>query len=287
MRTGALCFSTDVSVRPDVLGRDVEEAGFEILLFPDHTHVPVHLESRWPGGGDLPESYARIFDPFISMSWALSATTDLIVGTGVALMAQRDPIVTAKQTASLDLLSGGRTVLGIGAGWSREEAANHGVVPAERWAVMREHMLAVKEIWMNEIASFDGAHVHIEPMRSWPKPARHPHPPVLVGGNGPTVLDRVLELGDVWYPSPAKGLPPMRDRVAELRQRAEEAGRPCPEVWVQVFGDGPGVADVVRSYEDAGVDAVIFGLPSAPRDEVRRALDSLRRHVAVLAPGAG
>ncbi|MDZ7676168.1 MAG: LLM class flavin-dependent oxidoreductase [Acidimicrobiales bacterium] len=116
MRFGALCFSTDRSVRPDELARDVEEAGFATLLFPDHTHVPVHLESAWPGGGELPESYARIFDPFVAMSWALAATTDLIVGTGVALAAQRDPIVTAKQVASIDLLSGGRTVIGIGAG---------------------------------------------------------------------------------------------------------------------------------------------------------------------------
>ncbi|MGB0114583.1 MAG: LLM class F420-dependent oxidoreductase [Ilumatobacteraceae bacterium] len=278
MKFGLLNFTTDQSIRPDELAVAAEQAGFDLLLFPDHTHVPVDLRSAWPGGGELPESYARIFDPFIAMSWALSATTRLVVGTGVALVAQRDPIVTAKQIASIDLLSGGRTVVGVGAGWSREEAANHGIDPPRRWDVMRENVLAMREIWTNDIASFEGEHTRYAPLRSWPKPAQHPHPPILIGGNGPTVLDRVIEYGDAWYPSPAPGLPPMADRIRELERRSHDAGRSRPDVYAQVFGDDPGPS-VVERYIEAGADVVLLGLPSADRDTV---LAHVERHRALL-----
>lgn len=278
LQFGLTVFSTDRSIRPDEVAEAAEAAGFELLYFPDHTHVPVKRQSPWPGGGEMPAEYARIFDPMIAMAAALGATDRLRVGPGVCLVAQRDPIVLAKQMASLDFLHEGRVLFGVGAGWSAEEAANHGLEPSQRWAVMGEHVRAIRKIWTEEIASFEGDHLSIAEMRSWPKPRQRPGPPVLIGGDGPGVFDRILEYGDGWYASPRPGQPPLRERIAGLRRRAAERGRPRPVVHVQVFGAAP-APTVIDRYRKAAVDAIILGVPSAERTTALRHIEDHARLV--------
>jgi probable F420-dependent oxidoreductase len=270
---GLTVFSTDRSVRPDEVAQAAEANGFDLLYFPDHTHVPVHQGSRWPGAGRMPDAYARIFDPLIATAAALSVTSRIRVGPGVCLVAQRDPIVLAKQVASIDVLYGGRVLFGVGAGWSAEEASNHGLEPGERWAVMGEHVAAIRRIWTAEIASFDGDHLSITEMRSWPKPMQRSGPAILVGGDGPGVFGRILEYGDGWYASPRPGLPPLTERIAELRRRAAERGRPRPIVHVQVFGEAP-AAKVIDKYRAAGVDGIVLEVPSVDRAAALRRIEA-------------
>lgn len=273
---GLTVFSTDRSIRPDEVAEAAEASGFDLLYFPDHTHVPVRRQSPWPGDGEMPEEYARIFDPLIATAAALGVTTSLRTGPGVCLVAQRDPIVLAKQLASLDVLHGGRVLFGVGAGWSAEEAANHGLEPGERWAVMGEHVLAIRRIWTEEVASFHGDHLSMAEMRSWPKPLQRPGPPVLVGGDGPGVFARILDYGDGWYASPRPGLRPLGDRIAELRRLSAERGRPRPLVHVQVFGDTP-PAKVIDKYRDAAADGIVLSVPSVDRDRALRHIEAHAR----------
>ena len=275
---GLTVFSIDRSIRPDEVAEAAEASGFDLLYFPDHTHVPVRRSSRWPGGGEMPGEYARIFDPLIATAAALGVTARLRAGPGVCLVAQRDPIVLAKQLASLDVLHGGRVLFGVGAGWSAEEAANHGVEPRERWAVMGEHVRAIRRIWTEEIASFEGDYLSIAEMRSWPKPVQRPGPPVLVGGDGPGLFARILDYGDGWYASPRPGLPPLADRVADLRRQAAERGRPRPIVHVQLFGEAP-PAKVIECYRDAAVDGIVLSVPSVDRDTALRHIEAHARLV--------
>src|ERR671918_2345309 len=235
MNFGVTMFPTRYSVGPAELARAVEERGFESLFFPEHTHIPTSRRSPWPGGADLPNEYRETFDPFLALTAAAAVTERLLVGTGICLVVERDPVTTAKEVASLDLLSGGRFLFGVGGGWNREEMENHGTDPRTRFRLLRERVLAMKAIWTEGEAEFHGEFVDFDPLWSWPKPVQRPHPPVLVGGNGPGVLDRVLEFGDGWMPNPSRGR--IRDGMEELARRAEEAGRgPVP---VTVFGARP------------------------------------------------
>src|SRR6266536_3220870 len=222
MRFGLSMFLTDETIAPVELGRAAEEAGFDALFLPEHTHIPASRESPWSGGAALPREYSHTLDPFVALS-AIAATTErLRLGTGIALIVERDPIVLAKEGATLDLLSGGRFELGIGAGWNHEEMANHGTDPATRIRVMRERALAVREIWTQDEASFHGEFVDFERIWSWPKPVQRPHPPIWIGGTGPRVVDRVLEFGDGWFPN-MSDLEELGARVAELQRRAADA----------------------------------------------------------------
>src|SRR5919198_4959564 len=178
-----------------------EERGFESLFFTDHTHIPVARETEYPIGGELPREYSRIYDPFVALMAAAAATERLMVGTGVCLVIERDPIVTAKQVASVDRLSGGRMLFGVGAGWNAEEMRNHGTDPARRFGVLRERIEAMKAIWISDRAEYHGRYVDFDPIWCWPKPLTEPHPPVLVGGHGKGVIDRVLAFGDEWMPN--------------------------------------------------------------------------------------
>jgi probable F420-dependent oxidoreductase len=264
MDVGLTMFPTDEAIDPVALGRAAEDAGFESLFFPEHTHIPVSRESPWPGGDELPREYARTYDPFVALG-AIAATTErLRLGTGICLVVERDPITLAKEVASLDRLSGGRFEFGIGAGWNREEMRDHGTDPRRRMAILRERVLAMKALWTQDEAEFHGEHVDFDRSWAWPKPLQSPHPPVLVGGDGPTVFDRVLELGDAWMPN-TRNLETLPRRIAELRDRAAEAGR--DRVPVTYFG-ARGDDETLAALREAGVDRVLLRLPSAPADEV-------------------
>ncbi|REE98953.1 LLM class F420-dependent oxidoreductase [Thermomonospora umbrina] len=273
MDFGISTFVTDEGIGPAALGRALEERGFASLFLAEHTHIPVSRETPWPGGAELPRWYYRTLDPFVALTAAAAATERLRVGTGIALVIQRDPIVLAKEVASLDLVSGGRAVLGIGAGWNREEMRNHGTDPRTRMALLRERVLAVKELWTKDEAEFHGEFVDFDPVFSYPKPVQHPHPPVLIGGSGPTTFDRVVEFGDGWMPILGRGTENLPARIAELRERA---GRRVP---VTVFG-APPRPDVVDELRAAGVDEVLFGLPTEPTDATLVRLDKIADLIA-------
>src|SRR5258705_2589458 len=205
---------------PGAVGQFVEERGQESLFFAEHTHIPASRESAWAGGPELPRKYWPTYDLFVALTAAAMATTRLRVGSGICLVVERDPIITAKAVASVDHLSGGRFEFGVGAGWNREEMQNHGTDPRKRMAVMRERVEAMKAIWTQDEASYSGEHVSFERIWSYPKPVQSPHPPVMVGGNGPTVHDRVLAFGDGWFPQYRPG-DEVFERIEELQARAE------------------------------------------------------------------
>jgi probable F420-dependent oxidoreductase len=273
MKYGVATFVTDEGIAPTDLGSALEQRGFESVFVAEHTHIPVHRESKWPEGGDeLPRKYYRTLDPFVTLTAMAVATKRLVVATGILLLIQRDPITTVKEVASLDLVSGGRTIVGIGAGWDKEEMQNHGTDPKTRMALLRERVLAMKEIWSKDQAEFHGDFVNFDPIFSWPKPVQRPHPPIFVGGNGPKTLDRVLEYGDGWMPTFGLGVEEITQRIADLRRRASEAGR--PDVPVSIYAV-PGEREIIARLEDAGVDRVLFDLPTLPAEETYRALDEL------------
>src|SRR3954463_16136077 len=201
LQFGVAMFPTDYAIDPVALGRLAEERGFESLWFPEHTHIPTSRDTPYPAGGDLPPEYWHTHDPFVALAAVAAATERLKVGTGICLVVERDPITTAKEVASLDVVSGGRFMFGVGAGWNREEMANHGTDPDGRFGLMRERIEAMKAIWSEDEAESQGRYLTFDPIVSWPKPVQKPHPPVVVGGNGPKVLDRVLAFGDEWMPN--------------------------------------------------------------------------------------
>jgi probable F420-dependent oxidoreductase len=270
METGVGFFATHDAVDPGALAQLVEQRGHESLFFAEHTHIPASRATPYAGGGELPRRYVHTYDLFVTMTAAAVATTKLRVGSGVCLVIERDPIITAKEVASVDCLSGGRVEFGVGAGWNREEMANHGTDPRTRMALLDERMRAMKAIWTEDEASFHGKYVQFDRIWSWPKPAQRPHPPVLVGGSGPTVADRVLAFGDAWFPNHA---PDVIDRGADLRARAD---RP---VDLMVMGVPPD-AKVIERYEVAGFRRVVHWLPSAGLGPVQRALDYYESAIA-------
>jgi probable F420-dependent oxidoreductase len=271
---GILMFSTDDAIDPATFAKEVEDRGFDSVWFPEHSHIPTKRESPYPGGGDLPDMYRRTYDPFISLTVAAAATTRLKVATGICLVIQRDPIHTAKEVASVDHLSGGRFLFGVGAGWNREEMADHGTDPKTRMRRMGDYIKAMKELWTKERAEYHGEFVDFDESWAWPKPAQDPHPPVLIGGMGPTVEDRILDFGDQWLPQnvTTDNMDEFADRAAKLQQRAADAGRgriPMSMFYAQ--------ADrrAIEGYEKAGCDRLIYGVSSSDRDTVLKELDAL------------
>lgn len=225
MHLGVAMFPTDYAIRPDDLARELQTRGFESLWVPEHTHIPASRRSPWPGGAALPREYWHTYDPFVALAMAAAATTSLKLATGICLVIERDPIITAKEVASLDHLSGGRFIFGIGGGWNAEEMEHHGTPFKARWRVLRERILAMKELWTKEEAEFHGEVVRVDKSWSWPKPAQKPHPPILMGGDGPTTLDRVVEFCDGWMPIGARAGSALLGKIATLRERWAQAGR--------------------------------------------------------------
>jgi probable F420-dependent oxidoreductase len=271
MLFGASIFATEYAMHPADLARSLEERGFESLWLPEHTHIPASRRSPWPGGEDLPKEYWHTYDPFIALSAAAVATTRLRIATGICLIIERDPITTAKEVASLDQLSRGRFILGIGGGWNAEEMKNHGTDFKKRWRVLRERVLAMKEIWTREEAEFHGEFVNFDKIWLYPKPIQKPHPPILMGGHGPTTLDRVIEFCDGWIPI---GLEPsvIPEKISILRQCAEAAGRNPKQISVSIFGAKP-EQRTVEEWKKAEVERLIFGLPSADKRTLLPILD--------------
>jgi len=273
MDFGAAIFFTDYSVGPVELGRALEERGFESLWAPEHSHIPVSRQSPFPAGGDLPKKYYDVMDPFVTLAAAAAATTTLRVATGICLVVQRDPIQTAKAVATIDQVSTGRFLFGVGAGWNAEEMADHGTEFKTRLAVMRERIEAMKAIWTQSKASYDGHYVKFPPMMTWPKPVQKPHPPVIVGGAFPFGAKRALAYGDGWVPHarrPAYG--DVLGKLPEFKALCAEAGRDPATLPITVFGVAED-ADLIERYRDAGVARLIFNLPSAKADEVLPVLD--------------
>ena len=271
MHIGALIFATDYAVRPDELAAELEERGYESLFVPEHTHIPTSRETPWPGGGDLPKEYWHTYDPFVALSFAARATRALKLGTGICLLPQRDTLVTAKLVASLDHLSEGRFIFGIGGGWNKEEMAHHGTEYRTRFQRMEEQVQAMQRLWTEEAAGFDGAHVKFSPSLSYPKPVQQPYPPILLGGESDHTLRRIVGYCDGWLPR-ARGGFDAAENMQRLERMAERHGRSMESLSVSIFGARPD-ADTLQRYRDAGITRSILPLPSAPRDEVWQVLD--------------
>jgi probable F420-dependent oxidoreductase len=263
-------FATDQSMDIMQLARDIEARGFDSLYLPEHTHIPISRRTPPPTGDpELPEEYRRTLDPFVALAMAAAVTRRIRLGTGIALPAQREPIVTAKAVATLDHLSGGRTVLGVGFGWNEDELADHGVAMADRRAVAREVVMAMQALWVDEVASFDGEHVHLAPSWSWPKPVSG-RVPVLFGGSaGPKLFAHIAEYGDGWMPIGGAGL---GEAIPTLQRAVEAAGRDPGALEIVPFGSIPDPGKL-EHFASIGVTECIFRVPSAPADVVLPILD--------------
>jgi probable F420-dependent oxidoreductase len=277
MDLGLAHFATDYGMQPADIGRRAEELGFESLFFPEHTHIPVSRDTPYAGGGELPREYRHVIDPFVGLAAAAAVTERLKVGTGVCLIIERDPIVTAKEVATLDHLSGGRFLFGVGAGWNIEEMRNHGTDPDTRFRRMRESVEAMKAIWTEEEAEYHGRIIDFGPIWSWPKPVQKPHPPVLVGGLGDKVYDRVVAYGDEWIPNRVTSPEELGERIAELQRRAEAAGR--ARIPVTVFG-AKAELRLLERLKAAGVTRSLFYLRAGEAGEVERHLEELGKVAA-------
>ena len=277
MNIGIFIFATDYAMRIDDLAKEAEARGFESLFVPEHTHIPTSRRSAWPGGAELPKEYWHTLDPFVALTAAAAATTKLRVGTGICLLTERDPLVTAKAVASLDRLSRGRVELGIGAGWNAEEMENHGTAFAARFRVMSERAKAIKTLWREEEPALFGDFVHFDAVWSYPKPVQQPNPPILIGGESVHTLRRVVEYGDGWFPRARGSFDPVAGK-ARLRQIADEAGRAMSTLSVSVFG-APADSAVLNRYREAAIDRAVLALPSADADTLLPLLD---RYAALL-----
>jgi len=271
MQLGVTMFATDRAMDPVALAREAEARGFRSLYLPEHTHIPTSRRTPPPTGDEvLAEEYKRTLDPFVALAAAAAATSRIRLGTAVCLVAQRDPIVLAKEVATLDLLSGGRVVLGIGFGWNREEMESHGVDFRRRRALAREKVLAMQALWTEERAHFHGELVRIEESWSWPKPLQQPRPPILIGGApGPKLFAHIAEYADGWMPIGGAGV---RAALPDLRAALAAAGRDPARLEVVLVGSIPDPGKLAY-YESLGVTEVALRLPSAPRDAVLRVLD--------------
>jgi probable F420-dependent oxidoreductase len=278
MRVGVFYFPTDYGIDISELARAAEERGFESLLLPEHTHIPTSRRTPYPGGGELPKAYSHTHDPFVALSFAAAATKKILLGTGICLIPQRDPIVTAKSVASLDRLSGGRFLFGIGGGWNVDEMENHGARYETRFKLMRERILAMKALWTQEEAAFHGEMVNFDPVWSYPKPAQRPHPPILLGGDSDHTLKRVVEFCDGWLPIGRPGFK-AKEAVARLRQAAAAAGRDFSTLSISVFG-APADEAALAEYREVGIERALLAIPDLTRDEILGVLDKHARLVA-------
>ena len=278
MDIGIAIFPTDTTLQPIELGRAVEARGFESLWFPEHSHIPTSRETPWggrEGAPPLPDMYWRTHDQFVALTAVAAVTSTLRIGTGITLVAQRDPIWLAKEVASLDMISNGRLLLGIGYGWNKEEMAHHGVAYRDRRAILRENVLAMRRIWTEEEASFEGDHVRFEPSWSWPKPVQQPHPPIILGGDaGPRTMRDIVEFCDGWMP--LGGRHEVTEKIAELRSVADAAGRDPDSIGIGVFG-APRYPAGLGSLAEAGVSRAVLIVPPAEPDAVIAKLDECAR----------
>ena len=275
MHIGVAYFPTDYGIDIRELARAAEERGFESLLLPEHTHIPVSRRTPFPGGGELPKAYSHTYDPFVALSFAAAVTNKIWLGTGVCLVPQRDTIVTAKCVASLDRLSNGRFIFGIGGGWNVDEMENHGVRYETRFKLMGERILAMKALWTQEEAAFHGKMVNFDPAWLYPKPVQKPHPPIFLGGSSDYTLKRVVEFCDGWLPI---ARPPFnaKDAVARLRRTASAAGRDYSTLSISTFA-APADKAALTEYRDVGIHRAVLAIPDLTRDEILGVLDQYAR----------
>jgi len=275
MRVGVFYFPTDYGIDLRELARAAEERGFESLLVPEHTHIPKSRRTPFPGGGELPKAYSHTHDPFVALSFAAAATSKILLGTGICLIPQRDPIVTAKCVASLDRLSNGRFLFGIGGGWNVDEMENHGACYETRFKLMRERILAMKALWTQEEAAFHGKMGNCNPSWLYPKPAHRPHPPILLGGSSDYTVKRVVEFCDGWLPIARPGFNP-KEAAARLSQAASAAGRDLSTLSISVFA-APADAAILAQYRDLGIHRAVLAIPDLTRDEILGVIDKYAR----------
>jgi probable F420-dependent oxidoreductase len=271
VKFGIAIFPTEYAISMQELAPAVEQAGFESLWVAEHSHIPTSRQSPYPAGGELPRQYWHTMDPFVALTVAALSSRRLLIGTGICLLIQRDPIHTAKEAASVDVISGGRFLFGIGGGWNREEMADHGTAFETRWKLLRERTEAVKAIWTMDPAEYHGEMVDLGPMLAWPKPVQKPHPPVILGGNGANTLKRVVAYADGWMPNRGQAL----ERIPELRRMAEEAGRGHIPVSFYPRAD----AESLQRAAEAGVERCIFYIPPDGRAPALARLDDLTKLV--------
>jgi probable F420-dependent oxidoreductase len=271
MKLGITMFATDYAIRPDELARACEDRGFESVWFPEHTHIPASRRSPWPGGAELPKEYWHTHDLFVTLTAAAVATKNIKIGSGICLVIEHDPIVLAKEVASVDQLSNGRLIFGIGGGWNAEEMEHHGTPFNRRWKVLRERIEAMKEIWANEAAEYHGEFVNFDPIWCYPKPQQKPHPPIVLGTLSAKGLNRVVNYCDGWIPvgGTVQDLPAT---IRELHGLAQQAGRRPQDVPVSIFGVAADESPL-RQYQEMGIERAVFFLPSAGRDKVLPLLD--------------
>ena len=265
---GVQMFPTDYAIQPVELARAVEERGLDSLFFPEHTHIPASRATPFPGGGELPRQYWHTHDPFVALGACAAVTERIRLGTGICLVIERDPITLAKEVASVDMLSNGRFVMGIGAGWNREEMENHGANYKHRWAEMREKVLAMKEIWSNEEAEFHGKFVDFDKLWSYPKPVQEGGPPIWIGANSKWVFDRVADYADGWMPIGGMGSGAME----KLAEACANRGRDVNSITLALFGAPDDETELAGRVEQ-GFNELIFSVPSADRDTVLPLLD--------------
>ncbi len=271
MKIGISLFPTDYSITPTDLAVAVEERGFDSLWFPEHTHIPTSRKSPWGGGRELPEVYKQSLDPFLALTAAAMATRRIKLATGICLVVERDPIHNAKEVATLDYLSGGRFLFGIGGGWNAEEMANHGTNFNTRFELMRERIAAMKTIWTKDVAEYHGRYVNFDPVWAWPKPIQKPHPPIIVGGAFPHAARRAIAYGDGWMPIGGRGAD-ILSLLPRFRQMVAEAGRNPDTVPMSVFAAPPD-GELLKGYRDAGIDRAVLLIHTAGRDAVLQKLD--------------
>lgn len=280
MKFGVTMFATDYAMRPDDLAVACENRGFESVWYPEHTHIPASRRSPWPGGAELPKEYWHTHDLFVTMMAAAAATKSIKIGSGICLVIERDPIVLANEVASVDQLSNGRVLFGIGGGWNAEEMENHGTPFNRRWKVLREKIAAMKEIWTKDEAEYHGEFVNFDPIWSYPKPYQKPYPPILLGTfNGG--LNRVVNYCDGWIPVGffTKDLP---DSIKELSTRAEQAGKKGSDFPISIFGASDQEADLAN-LQKLGVERAVFVIPSEERDKLLPLLDKYATFVGKFA----
>ncbi|HEX9362739.1 MAG TPA: LLM class F420-dependent oxidoreductase [Candidatus Dormibacteraeota bacterium] len=267
MKFGVAIFPTDYAISMTELAPAAEQLGFESLWVAEHSHIPTSRQTPWPAGGELPKHYWHTMDPFVALTAAALASKTIRVGTGICLLVERDPIHTAREAASVDLVSNGRFIFGIGGGWNREEMADHGTEFSSRWKLLRERTEAIKAIWADEVAEYHGEMVDFGPMWSWPKPVQKPHPPVILGGSGSKILERVVRYADGWMPNRGEVV----ERLPDLQRLAREAGRErIPVTYYPKVS-----ADEIERLARAGIDRCIYYVPPDGRDPALRKLEDL------------
>lgn len=284
MDLGFFTMNTDYSIPIDRLAHELEERGYESLWVGEHSHIPVHRETPYPGGGELPEAYTRMADPFVSLMAAGAATENLRLGTGVCLILERDLIATAKTAATLDRLTDGRLVMGVGCGWNVEELRNHqpDLPFKKRYGAMRERVAALRRLWTDDEASYDGEHVNFDPVQCFPKPVQSPHPPVMLGNWGPVGIKHVIEYADAWGPVDSFFEDPVA-QVGEFRQQCEDADRDPASIPITIFATAQPTIERLASYREAGAVRVVLGTGHPAMHRADKAIPFIDRYVGAIA----